>query len=148
MGFVNLLSWKPAMRRLGGNAPEIDFSEARLVMSWHFDGGAVSLFLQYLESRFDSGRSIALDGDITTTNHYPPDGQAALQSSRVRYSLRPSSEAAHKHRSGHGPHKTPRLGSFLISPRQGLSTTNYTPLTPPTPPSLSSGQTIRRPGMA
>lgn len=67
---VGTLTWKPAVRGLGGNEPTITFSEARLVMKRHFDGPGYGLPIDCLESTVYFDRNISLR-DLSTTTHIP-----------------------------------------------------------------------------
>lgn len=54
------LSWRPLVWGTRNRAPEITFSEGRLIMDWHFSGAARGLPIQYLESTYQIQRSIYL----------------------------------------------------------------------------------------
>ncbi|KAF6832003.1 hypothetical protein CPLU01_06385 [Colletotrichum plurivorum] len=84
----SLVVWRPAVLGLGGNAPQIIFTEAHLVMNRHFYGSAHGLPIQHLESTFEFSRHIAFgEGDISM-NHFPLENH---HSSGERCHLQPAS---------------------------------------------------------
>ncbi|KAF6808277.1 hypothetical protein CMUS01_13934 [Colletotrichum musicola] len=83
----SLVVWRPAVLGLGGNVPEITFTEAHLVMNRHFYGAAHGLPIQHFESGFEFDRHITLGEGNISMNHFPLENH---HSSSRKHDLRPT----------------------------------------------------------
>lgn len=79
-----LLTWRPIVCGIKNRAPEITFSEGRLIMNRHFFGEAYGLPIKYLERTIRIKRFISLAHGDEKADHFPLDSHLPGKTSLPR----------------------------------------------------------------